>query len=164
MLEVNPPRAVQYPGHKHNIVFLSGSIEMGKAKDWQREVIEKLKDEDLIILNPRRSDWDSSWKQSLEDERFVEQVNWELSGLEIADIIVVHLEPETMAPITLMEIGLYARLCPQKLIVHCPQGYWRKGNIDVLCKRYHIKQVQSLDEMIDIIKDKNKWYVEGSRI
>lgn len=163
MIEINPPRSI-YLGHNHLKVFLSGSIEMGKAVDWQREVINALKDEDVIIFNPRRKDWDNSWKQTLQDPRFVEQVNWELQGLEMANLIAVHLEPNTMAPITLMEIGLYAKSYPDKLIIHCPEGYWRKGNIDVLCQKYQIDQVESLEEMVNEIKTKNEWYIEGSKI
>jgi len=40
-------------------VFLGGSVEMGKAVDWQKEVIKALKDKQIIFLNPRRNDWDS---------------------------------------------------------------------------------------------------------
>ena len=140
------------------IIFLSGSIEMGKAIDWQKQVSDSLKDEKCVILNPRRDDWDSSWKQNLDCKEFVEQVNWELNGLEKADIIVVHLEPNTTSPITLLEIGLYAQYDRRKLIIHCPEGYFRKGNIDVLCQRYEIQQADTLEELIEVIKYKVQQY------
>lgn len=44
-------------------IFLAGSIDMGKAKNWQQEIEDKLKDEDVILFNPRRPDWDSSWEE-----------------------------------------------------------------------------------------------------
>lgn len=139
------------PGPK---IFLSGSIDMGKAFDWQKVVASTLKDERGILLSPRRDDWDNSWKQTMEDPRFVEQVNWELSAMELADLIAVHLEPTSQAPITLLEIGLYAQYEPNKLIIHCPEGYWRKGNIDVVCDRYDILQANSWEEFIDMIKER----------
>jgi len=37
-------------------VFLAGSIEMGKAENWQEKIERELKDTDLVILNPRRDD------------------------------------------------------------------------------------------------------------
>lgn len=41
-------------------VFLAGSIEMGQAEQWQERVVHALSDAgDLVILNPRRDDWDS---------------------------------------------------------------------------------------------------------
>ena len=38
-------------------IFLAGSIDMGKSKNWQQEIEDKLKDEDVILFNPRRPDW-----------------------------------------------------------------------------------------------------------
>ncbi len=55
-------------------IFLAGSIEMGKAIDWQSEVVNALADTDLTLLNPRRADWDSSWVQSIDNAQFREQV------------------------------------------------------------------------------------------
>jgi len=45
-------------------LFMGGSIDMGEAEDWQTR-LEKDLDifDDLILLNPRRDDWDSSWVQ-----------------------------------------------------------------------------------------------------
>lgn len=41
-------------------LFLGGSIEMGKASEWQKEFIESFKDKNITIFNPRRNDWDST--------------------------------------------------------------------------------------------------------
>ena len=42
----------------------------------------------------------------------------------------------------------------KKVIVCCPIGFWRKGNIDVVCQRYHIKQVETINELVKEIKQK----------
>ncbi|MBL7919855.1 MAG: nucleoside 2-deoxyribosyltransferase domain-containing protein [Bacteroidia bacterium] len=134
-------------------VFLAGSIEMGIAENWQQKIEKALETtNDICILNPRRDDWDASWKQSIENAQFNEQVNWELDGLEKANIIVFYFSPETKSPVSMLELGLFART--EKLIVCCPDGFWRKGNIDIVCKKYNIKQVNTLEEII--IKIKNK--------
>ena len=134
-------------------VFLAGSIEMGAAIDWQAQFIESFKDEDsLLFLNPRRDDWDSSWEQSIENKHFREQVEWELEAQEKADIIVMYFAPNTKSPITLLELGLFAKT--QKMICCCPEGFWRKGNVDIVCDRYNVEVVDSLDKMISALREK----------
>ena len=128
-------------------VFLAGSIEMGKAVDWQSRVEAALVDDsDVIVLNPRRDEWDASWEQSIDNDLFRAQVEWELAGLEQADVIACYFAPETKSPITLLELGLHAR--SGKLIVACPEGFWRKGNVDVVCRRYGATMVKGLEELV----------------
>lgn len=47
----------------------------------------------------------------------------------------------------MLELGLFAQY-GSKLIVCCPDGFYRKGNIDIVCERYKITQVPSLKEGI----------------
>ena len=131
-------------------IFLAGSIEMGKAVDWQTQVVTALADTDLTLLNPRRADWDSSWVQEISNPQFNEQVSWELGALEVADLIVMYFAPGTYSPITLLEMGIHAR--SGKLIVCCPDGFWRKGNVDIVCHRYGVPQVQTLEELVQAIR------------
>lgn len=158
MKEVKAPGSLVFAGRS---VFLAGSIEMGKAVDWQKDLTEKLKDLDVTILNPRRDDWDSSWEQSKTNPQFKEQVLWELNALNRADVIVMYFAPGTMSPISLLELGLYANT--GKLIVCCPEGFWRKGNVDIVCDRYDIVQIESLEhipamlEQILAVLDSTKW-------
>lgn len=126
-------------------VFLSGSISMGAAEPWQDEVAQTLSDLDLLVLNPRRDDWDNSWQQSLSDARFVEQVRWELDGLTNADAVLMHFDPATQSPITLLELGLMVN---KLLWVSCPDGFWRKGNVDVVCQYYAIPMYPDLHTMV----------------
>jgi len=132
-------------------VFLAGSIEMGKAEEWQAAVEAGLADLDLTILNPRRDDWDSSWTQSIDEPRFREQVEWELAGMQQATCVAMYFAPSTKAPITLLELGLCAR--SGKLVVCCPEGYWRRGNVQVVCAKYQIPILESLTELITHIRD-----------
>ena len=73
-------------------VFLAGSIEMGKAIDWQTAVSDKLQSLSslggfITIFNPRRDSWDLSWEQTENNPEFRNQVNWELNKLEESHII-----------------------------------------------------------------------------
>jgi predicted nucleotidyltransferase len=131
-------------------IFLAGSIEMGNAENWQQQIEEEFSDIDVCILNPRRLSWDPTWKQEIENPLFLEQVEWELDSLEFADIIVMYFDPNTKAPISLMELGAHKN--SGKLIVFCPDGFYRKGNVDIFCKKYNIKTVQSFESLIDETK------------
>lgn len=124
-------------------VFLAGSIEMGHATNWQQQVEAALQRYPITIFNPRRDDWDATWAQAITNPQFVAQVEWELDAQTQADRILMYFAPETQAPITLLELGLFAQT--GKLVVCCPPGYWRKGNVDVVCARYQIPQVATLD-------------------
>jgi hypothetical protein len=133
MIALKPPTPFDEAAGRPK-VFLAGSIEMGAADDWQASLTAALGDLDVAVLNPRRDDWDNSWRQSIDDARFRGQVEWELEGLERADLVAMWFAPDTRAPITLLELGLTAR--SGKLVVGCPEGYWRRGNVEVVCARF----------------------------
>jgi Nucleoside 2-deoxyribosyltransferase like len=126
-------------------VFLAGSIELGSADNWQAEVERALADLDVVILNPRRDDWDASWVQSIDNPVFRAQVEWELAGLERADVVAMYFAPATKAPVTLLELGLSARA--GRLVVCCPAGYWRRGNVEIVCRRYGVPLLESLPDL-----------------
>lgn len=119
---------------------------MDRAHEWQRDVVQRLHETDWIILNPRRGSWDASWEQRVDNEEFRKQVEWELSALERADAILLYFDPATKSPISLLELGLFAR--SGKLLVVCPEGFWRKGNVDIVCERYGIRQSATLEDAL----------------
>jgi hypothetical protein len=133
-------------------IFLAGSIEMGSAEDWQSKVEKELADKNVIIFNPRRDDWDSSWFQEEKNEQFNQQVNWEMNRMIQANVIFMYLDPNTKSPISLLELGLHADNF--KLIVCCPSGFWRKGNVDIVCTRYGIPRFEKLEDAIGALKTK----------
>lgn len=131
--------------YQHKTIFLAGSIEMGNAEEWQNYIIEKLSQKDnLIIYNPRRNDWDSSWEQKETNLEFNHQVNWELNKLMVSNIIFMYFSPNTKSPISLLELGLFAST--GKMIVVCPDGFWRKGNVQIVCNRYNIPIFNTFEE------------------
>jgi len=142
--------AVLPPSDGRMTVFLAGSIEMGKAGAWQAEVQQALADEGVVLLNPRREDWNPAWKPEASDENFRQQVEWELAALEKADIVLMYFAPGTQSPITLLEFGLYAR--SGKLLVAAPEGFWRKGNLDITGDRYGVARYDDLDGLIKAVR------------
>jgi len=143
-------------------IFLAGSIDQGTAIDWQVyiertindmiirmaewRISDEKKNYDVTIFNPRCDIWDAKLEQNKDNKRFREQVEWELNALDKADLIMFYFDPKSKSPVSLLELGLYAQ--SGKVICCCPKGYWRKGNVDIVCERYNIKCYADLDEMI----------------
>lgn len=136
--------------HDRLRLFLGGSIDMGNARDWQAEMIRALADSNLILLNPRRADWNPAWAPVASNPHFRQQVEWELNALDSADIIVMVFTPGSQSPVSLLETGLHARA--GKMIIWCPEGYWRKGNVDITAEHYGIETVDSMEGLIAAVR------------
>ena len=142
-MHVKPPE--EYNGAAPK-VFLAGSIEQGAAVEWQEQVAKTLEGR-YVVLNPRRDDWDSTWEQSRDNENFVEQVEWELRHISIADIVLFYFQAGTKSPISIGEFYFllsHFSIGQCKMVVYVEEGFWRKGNIDVMCDIYGVPQVDSL--------------------
>ena len=105
-------------------VFLAGTIEMGNSPDWQSDVIQELKDYNIVIFNPRRV-----LPPESEDD-IVKQINWELDGIHTSKTVYMHLCANTISPISLLELGLLqGRADSTKVIVYCDPAYLRRLNV-----------------------------------
>lgn len=135
-------------------IFLAGSIEMGKAELWQPRAAEVLLQRGWDVYDPRRDDWDPTWVQSIDNPPFRAQVEWELAGLELAHAVLMYLQPGTLSPISLMELGMVVG--PRTAVV-CPEGFWRKGNVDVICARNGSPVFDTIDEALTHIGDPPDW-------
>lgn len=150
-LVLKPPAPLRWPAGLRS-VFLAGSIEQGVAERWQERFERALAELDVAVLNPRRDAWDATWPQDADDPRFRGQVEWELQAQERADLVAMYFAPATRAPITLLELGLFAR--SGKVLACCPDGYWRRGNVQVVCERYGVPMLASLDELIEAVRQR----------
>lgn len=132
-------------------IFLGGSIEMGAAEMWQDRLVKDMaQHENVVFLNPRRDDWDSSWVQDpTEGTQFHEQVSWEMDMQEGADVHVYYFAKDTKSPITLLELGRYGDTAAT--VVCCPKEFWRYGNVKMLCDRYDIMFVETYDELLEVL-------------
>lgn len=127
-------------------IFLSGFIS--PADDcWRDKLSAVLSHLPVTIINPLRRDWDHTWKASLGDSKFVNQVTWELNALEQTDIVVVNLGTKTEASISLMELGFVAGL-QKRIVVCCADEYKNSGNVQVFCRKLGITVAKTLEELI----------------
>ena len=167
VLEFQPPAQIpyEYTTDRYKSIFLAGSIEQNTATDWQRRVCGMFKGyRDVVIFNPRRTAWDSSWKNVASNPKFREQVEWEIEALTKTDIILMYFDPNTKSPISLLEAGLFAHYGDMmkvngrvervsKLHVVCPPKFWRKGNVDIVCEHFNIRQYPNLTQAVNGIKN-----------
>ena len=150
-----PPQPVaDARGSEGASVFLAGTIDMGASRDWQQAVADALDGlcVDVDIFNPRRTDWDASWRQDIASPEFHGQVSWELDHLSAAQVVAVNFERGSQSPITLLELGLLAGDPARdraSIIVCCPPGFWRRGNVQIVCERFGIACVDTLEALID---------------
>ncbi|KAL7897381.1 hypothetical protein HDV63DRAFT_368218 [Trichoderma sp. SZMC 28014] len=131
-------------------IFLAGPTNPTGEADWRETLTAALIDLPIVIYNPKRTDWDSTWKEDFSDSRWAEQVEWELEMQEKADIVVVFFHKATQAPITLLELGLCVR--SGKAIVCAQEEYSKRGNVEAVCRRYGAKFVDSEDAMRERLK------------
>lgn len=146
-----PPQAPEYRKYS---VFLAGSIEMGKAIQWQKQITKQLQDLPITICNPRRGFWDPTVTPEEKDLSFQTQVKWELGALESASLICFFFDTNTKSPVTMLELGLWAR--SRKVIVCCNKKFHRAGNVHITCRRYGVPFVQSFEELVPLVR-KTLW-------
>jgi hypothetical protein len=58
----------------------------------------------------------------------------------------MYFDPNTKSPISLLELGLFAK--SGKMIVCCPNGFWRKGNVDIVSQPHGIQSTNTQEELI----------------
>jgi len=133
-------------------VFLAGFTEMSASPAQEKKVIAALESRKGLILNPRRDDIDASWKASIDNEPFRAQVEWELGALELASLIFMYLSPEAQSPVTMICFGMYAQT--GKMVVCCPEGFWRKGNIEIVSSLYGVEVFTELDPAIEELQNR----------
>ena len=150
-----PPTFPSLDGTKS--VFLAGSIEMGAARNWQEEFIKDFISQtrplsiegEFTILNPRRPDWDSTWKQEIQDANFFQQVTWEMDYLTKADHRVFYFAKDTISPISLLELGIHTMFPNNYVIIE--DGYKRRGNVEITCSRFDIPIFKTTHDLISKI-------------
>jgi len=132
-------------------VFLAGSIT--GAENWQNRAASKLIDH-FNIFNPRRADFDTSNKK---EERA--QIIWEWTLLNIAEIVLFYFSHETLAPISLFELGALLEQQKthsyKKLYICIHPEYKRKNDVIIQTELRNTQFARNikfnLDETLNLI-------------
>lgn len=143
------PNNISKRDYNEQSIFLAGSIDNGSAADWQNLVAQRFSSLGWNVFNPRRTEWNSELEQSATNPVFYQQVMWEKTALQHSDVILMNFEAGSIAPISLLELGFCA--ADSVIYVVCPEGFWRKGNVDMVCQIYNIPVFDTLIQAIEHI-------------
>jgi hypothetical protein len=66
----------------------------------------------------------------------------------------MYFDPNTLSPISLLELGLHAK--SGKLIVCCPEGFYRKGNVDIVCQNFGIFNTSNWNVFVEEVSKRIK--------
>lgn len=138
-------------------LFLAGGIT--GTHNWQKDFIEKVKDLEITIINPRRSkdfDWNDKNVSS-------EQIKWEHKFIRKANLVLFWFPPETLCPIALFELGATLERWKfnrkQVLFIGCDKDYQRKFDIIEQLKNqeYEYPLYENLDDLANLVKEVNNF-------
>lgn len=127
-------------------VFLAGTTSKVDTADWRETFSSSLSKHPITIYNPYRADWDSAWREDVNFAPYREQVLWELDKQAKADLVVVYFHPATQAPVSLLEFGLSAEV-PGKVIAVCPEGYWKRGNVQIVSQKFGVELLDDIEKL-----------------
>lgn len=144
-----PERVIEHGGPATPEIFLAGSIEQGAARNWQDQVISLLASYHVNVFNPRRRSWDPTWKQDFSEPELVAQINWELDQLDRASIVFFYFQGDTLSPVSLLELGLVAKMEHKTTIVVCEDAFWRKANVIITSQRNYLRTCSTLEDGVE---------------
>ena len=154
MIEIRSPAEVDWRAIARPSVFLAGSIENGKAEDWQAEFVEQFKDQEGTIINPRRADWDPAMSAYRHPE-LIRQIQWEMRSLAHVDVIFMYFAPGTVSPISLLEQGWFGYTRgPARMVTVCPPEFFRATNVEVFCKEVGIPVYPTFEAGVEELKER----------
>ncbi len=126
-LIIEAPNEIYSLENRKNVkLFLAGSIT--DCYDWQKQVIEQLKDiNQLTIYNPRRLNFPINDPKAAE-----EQITWEYEHLKTAHVISFWFDKGSLGPITLYELGRWANCTLKKrIVIGINPEYKRKQDVEI---------------------------------
>lgn len=98
------------------------------------------------VANPRRP----NWNPNASERAIQKQIKWELYAQQIADCRLYVFPENTLAPIALLELGLFMR---DTNFVYCAKGYWRYTNVRTTCNYFGTPCYTNWDEFKKQVRD-----------
>lgn len=109
-------------------LFLAGGIS--DCPDWQREMKELLGDLEVVLLNPRQTNFPAPGSEAAS-----EQIRWEFRHFRKADAMLFWFPCESLCPITLYELGTWSAYRdekgPRPLFVGVHPEYKQRIDIEI---------------------------------
>lgn len=126
------------------VIFLAGNM----GNPWREEIIKYLESENvenITAIDPTVEDWGNDVGEEREDnEKFLNQTRWEHLGLLKADIEVFYFDASSLAPISLLEFGLFKT---PETILYVEDDYEKSGYLKIIAQRFGLSVVQTMKEL-----------------
>jgi len=137
------------------LLFMAGGIT--GCSNWQDELARMFKDEDIVLLNPRRKSF-SEYDPDIDKQ----QIFWEYTYLKLADATSFWFTKETLCPITLYELG--KQLASDKpVFIGVHPDYARRNDLEIQVGliRPEIQIVYDLELLARQVKE---WIRQGNSV
>jgi hypothetical protein len=135
-------------------LFLAGGIS--GTHDWQTELVSRLADLPIALLNPRRRNFPMNDPNAAEG-----QIAWEFRHLRLATAVVFWFPPETLCPIALFELGGRIAEPKQALFVGTHADYRRRIDVQIQLKLAR-PSVALLSDIPSLANEVRAWAVRSS--
>ncbi|KAF2270342.1 hypothetical protein CC78DRAFT_451341, partial [Lojkania enalia] len=93
-----------------------------------------LSDLSITIFDQRSSDWHQTQRLGNSHTSSKKYLSWKLACLEEADVIALYLQPVLISSSDMLELRIYSS--SGKLVVCCPEGLWRRGDVEIVCQDF----------------------------
>ncbi|RDW80857.1 hypothetical protein BP5796_05555 [Coleophoma crateriformis] len=140
-------------------IFLAGAI----SGSWHKDLTNRLSHLPVTILNPLRTDWEAIGEEDIANPEFRKQTEWEMDMQAAADLVVIYFAPEKQAPVSLLELGVCAasrKGTAKEVVICCPKGYWKRGNVQMVCEQFRIKVTEDLEEFFQVVEERMRLLCE----
>ena len=131
-------------------IFLGGGIQ--KCPDWQKQFIEMMNDEEVVLYNPRRDNFPINDPSAAD-----EQITWEFNALHDCDVFTMWFcNADSDQPICFFELGRYISIKPEnKVFVGVENGFRREQDVYIQMRLFNDKILiaKSLEEHVQNIKN-----------
>ncbi|KAF1977794.1 hypothetical protein BU23DRAFT_550467 [Bimuria novae-zelandiae CBS 107.79] len=134
-------------------LILFGTIQPSPTHNWATHLSTTLLDLPIQILNPRRDDWDATWREDVSFAPFRENVEWEMAHAEKASLIVICFKAGSLCPISLLELGMHAARFGERVVVCCEDGFYKRGNVEIVCARFGVVCVRTVGELERAVRE-----------
>lgn len=115
-------------------IFLAGSMT-----PWRDEFVSEMSDfrsyhnQGFSFVDPTNPDWDNTWAEDPENEKFRNQVRWESTGLRSCDYVFFNFAGGTESPASIAEFGYaLAVVGPIRTYAVIPKDFWKWGYLRTL--------------------------------
>ncbi|MDG1333826.1 MAG: nucleoside 2-deoxyribosyltransferase domain-containing protein [Crocinitomicaceae bacterium] len=136
-----PPNDISQIPQDRASVFLAGSMATTRKNNWRQTATRTFQAAYHFFdpTNPRHN--------NLNDEEMRNHIKWELEAMKLSDIIILNFLPDSLSPISLVEIGMY--ISSNKLVVVCPKEFYKWRYIDTLCNEYNTPIFNQLEDVLN---------------